>query len=86
MTFGSQSTEPKSKTKKSKKLAVAPEPEPEPKVVEDSEDDVVEVTVRRWNYQGKTYLLDDACGEVYDLDTQKVIGELQDDGNVIFDE
>jgi hypothetical protein len=85
MTFDSPATAPKSKTKKSKKLAVAPEPEPE--VVEDTEDEEDdEVSVRRWNYKGKTYLLDDASGEVYDLDTQEVIGELQDDGTVEFEE
>ena len=66
----------------------APEPEPEPEVVEESEEseDDEEVEVRKWNYQGKQYLLDDASGEVYDIETQEVIGTLQEDGTVEFDE
>jgi len=86
MTFGAPEPEKKVETKKSKKLAVAPEPEPE--VVEESEEeeDDEEVSVRHWNYQGKQYLLDDASGEVYDIETQDVIGTLQEDGNVEFDE
>ena len=69
------------KTKKSKKLAVTPEPEPE-----SEEDEDEEVSVKRWNYQGKQYLLDDSSGEVYDMDTQEVIGQLQEDGTVEFEE
>jgi hypothetical protein len=84
MTFGTPEPEKKVETKKSKKLAVAPEPEPE--VVEESEEEDEEVSVRRWNYQGKQYLLDDASGEVYDIETQEVIGTLQEDGTVEFDE
>ena len=85
MTFGTPEPEKKVETKKSKKLAVAPEPEPE--VVEESEsEDEEEVSVRKWNYQGKQYLLDDASGEVYDIETQDVIGTLQEDGTVEFDE
>ena len=76
----------KPKTKKAKKVAVAPEPEPEPEVVEEDEEEDEEVSVRRWNYQGKQYLLDDASGEVYDIETQDVIGTLQEDGTVEFDE
>ena len=76
MTFSA----PAPKTKKSKKIAVAPEPEPE------EEDDEEEVSVKRWTYQGKQYLLDDSSGEVYDMDTQEVIGQLQDDGTVEFEE
>ena len=86
MTFNSPATEAKSKTKKSKKLAVAPEPEPEVEDEEDEEEENEEISVRRWNYKGKTYLLDDTSGEVYDLDTQEVIGELQEDGTVEFEE
>ena len=86
MTFGTPEPEKKVETKKSKKLAVAPEPEPEPEVVEESESEDEEVSVRRWNYQGKQYLLDDASGEVYDIETQDVIGTLQEDGTVEFDE
>ena len=67
--------------KKSKKLAVTPEPEPE-----EEEDEDEEVSVKRWNYQGKQYLLDDSSGEVYDMDTQEVIGQLQEDGTVEFEE
>tara|TARA_X000000950_G_C13867962_1_gene641651 strand:- start:594 stop:1736 length:1143 start_codon:yes stop_codon:yes gene_type:complete len=84
-TFGTP--EPKAeKSKKSKKLAVAPEPEPE--VVEESEDEDEdeEVSVRRWTHQGKQYLLDDHSGEVYDMETQEVIGQLQEDGSVEFEE
>jgi len=87
MTFGTPEPEAE-KTKKSKKLAVAPEPQPEPEVVEESEDEDEdeEVSVRRWTYQGKQYLLDDNSGEVYDMDTQEVIGQLQKDGSVEFEE
>ena len=78
----------KPKTKKAKKVAVAPEPEPEPEVVEETEDDddAEEVSVRKWTYEGTQYLLDDASGEVYDIETQEVIGTLQEDGTVEFDE
>ena len=69
--------EPKNK---SKKLAMAPEPESE-----DEEEDE-EVSVKRWNYQGKQYLLDEASGELYDMDSQEVIGQLQEDGTVEFEE
>ena len=72
----------KPKTKKAKKVAVASEPEPEP----ESEDEEEEVSVRKWSYEGKQYLLDDASGEVYDIETQDVIGTLQEDGTVEFDE
>ena len=75
----------KPKTKKAKKVAVAPEPEPEPEVVEEDEEEE-EVSVRKWSYEGKQYLLDDASGEVYDIETQDVIGTLQEDGTVEFDE
>ncbi len=74
------------KAKKAKKVAVAPEPEPEPEVVEESEEEEEEVSVRKWSYEGKQYLLDDASGEVYDIETQDVIGTLQEDGTVEFDE
>jgi hypothetical protein len=77
---------PEPKSKKSKKLAVAPEPEPEVVEETEDEDEDEEVSVRRWNYQGKQYLLDDNSGEVYDMDTQEVIGQLQEDGSVEFEE
>ena len=76
----------KPKTKKAKKVAVAPEPEPEPEIVEESEDEEEEVSVRKWSYEGKQYLLDDASGEVYDIESQDVIGTLHEDGTVEFDE
>ena len=76
----------KPKTKKAKKVAVAPEPEPEPESDNEEDEDEEEVSVRKWSYEGKQYLLDDASGEVYDIETQDVIGTLQEDGTVEFDE
>ena len=62
-TIANENSKPKEKKSKS--------PEPE-KVEEEEEESVVKVS--KFDYQGKTYLLDSNTGDVYDLETQDEVG------------
>ncbi len=51
----------------------------------DSEDDEEGMEVEPWEYKGKTYLLDETSGDVYDYDSQEKIGKKNDKGKLKLD-
>jgi len=48
----------------------------------DSEEDEEAMEVEPWEYKGKTYLLDETSGDVYDYDSQLKIGKKTDKGKL----
>jgi hypothetical protein len=70
---------PKEKAKKAKKVVVKiVEPEPE----SDSEDDEIEVS--QITIDGDDYFLNDVSGDIYDPETQEVVGKSEDGKHTLF--
>ena len=66
------------KTKKTKKTKNKKKTQKKVKPVHDDDDDDDDdvVTVKYWNYKGRDYLLDDKSGDIYDIKTHDVVGNL----------
>jgi hypothetical protein len=70
----------KKATKKAKKVVVkAPTPEPESEDESEPELEVEEITV-----DGKDYYMDSNSGDIYDMETQEVVGKSEDGEHTIF--
>jgi hypothetical protein len=72
---------PKEKPKKAKKVVVKiVEPEPEPESESEDEDmEVSQITI-----DGNDYFLNDATGDIYDPETQEVVGKSEDGKHTLF--
>ena len=72
----------KKAAKKAKKVVVK-EPTPEPE--SDSEDDSEpELEVEEITIDGKDYYLDSNTGDIYDMETQEVVGKSEDGEHELF--
>ena len=70
------------KAKKAKKVVMKvaePEPEPEP----ESEDEEMEVS--RITIDGKDYFLNDSTGDIYDPETQEIVGKSENGKHTLFE-
>ena len=70
----------KEKAKKAKKVVVK-EPEPEPEIDDDSEP---ELEVEEITIDGKDYYLDSNSGDIYDQETQEVVGKSENGEHELF--
>ena len=70
----SKAAKQKSTPTKAKKTKNKKKTQKKVKPVHDDDDDVV--TVKYWNYKGRDYLLDDKSGDIYDINTHEVVGNL----------
>ena len=72
------------KAKKAKKVVMKvaePEPEPEP----ESEDDDDEMEVTQITIDGNDYFLNDSTGDIYDPETQEIVGKSENGKHTLFE-
>jgi hypothetical protein len=74
-------TKPKTKPKKTKKVVIK-EPEPEPEPEPESSGD--ELEVETINIDGKDYYLDSDSGDIYDTETNEIVGKSENGKHTIF--
>ena len=73
------------KPKAEKKVkVVVKEPEPEPEHESDGEESEPELEVEEITIDGKDYYLDSNSGDIYDMETQEVVGKSEDGNHTIF--